>query len=94
MTAPDRIYRGVTVGGRVVYQDSPPSDDQLVWPWEAYTRSTPLVEALAVPEVIAGRSLSEWAEFARRDDCLDRMVPSDLRQLVAALRAIGEGRNG
>lgn len=53
MTAPDRIYRGVTVGGRVVYQDSPPSEDQLVWPWEAYTRPTQLAEALAVPEVKA-----------------------------------------
>ena len=52
--------------------------------------AVPEVKALAVPEVIAGRSLSEWAEFARRDDCLDRMVPSDLRQLVAALRAIGK----
>lgn len=34
---------------------------------------------------IAGKSLEEWVEFARRDDCLDRMVPSDLRQLVGAI---------
>ncbi len=26
---------------------------------------------------IAGRTLREWEEFARRDDCLDLMVPSD-----------------
>lgn len=35
---------------------------------------------------IAGRTLAEWQEFARRDDCLDRMVPSDLRAILAALR--------
>ena len=35
--------------------------------------------------VVAGRSLDEWREFARRDDCLYRMVPSDLRQLIAAI---------
>lgn len=35
--------------------------------------------------VIAGKSLDEWREFSRRDDCLDRMVPSDLRQLIGAI---------
>lgn len=35
---------------------------------------------------ISGKTLSEWAEYARRDDCLDRMVPSDLRMLVASHR--------
>lgn len=34
---------------------------------------------------IAGRTLREWEEFARRDDCLDCMVPSDLRVLIAAI---------
>lgn len=34
---------------------------------------------------IAGRSLNEWRVFARQDDCLERMVPSDLRELIAAL---------
>jgi hypothetical protein len=34
---------------------------------------------------IAGRTLKEWREFARRDDCLDQMVPSDLRLLVGEL---------
>ena len=31
------------------------------------------------PNNIAG-----WREFARRDDCLDLMTPSDLRQLIAS----------
>jgi hypothetical protein len=31
---------------------------------------------------IGDKTLSEWQEFARRDDCLDRMVPSDLRLIV------------
>ena len=35
--------------------------------------------------VIAGRSLDDWREFAKRDDCLDRMVPSDLRQILGAI---------
>ena len=35
-----------------------------------------------------GKQFSEWPlqtkiEFARRDDCLDRLVPSDLRLLLA-----------
>lgn len=34
---------------------------------------------------IAGRTLKEWEEFARRDDCLNQMVPSDLRCLIAAI---------
>jgi len=36
-------------------------------------------------DMIAGKTVAEWRDFARRDDCLDRMVPSDLRQLIAAL---------
>jgi hypothetical protein len=40
----------------------------------------------AVQVTIAGRTLEEWAEFARTDTCLDRMVPSDLRMLVASHR--------
>lgn len=36
-------------------------------------------------ETVAGRTLIEWREFARRDDCLDRMVPSDLRQLIGVI---------
>lgn len=34
---------------------------------------------------IAGRTLVEWVEFSRRDDCLDRMVPSDLRVLIGEI---------
>lgn len=38
--------------------------------------------------LIAGKSYAEWQEHARRDDALERMVPSDLRLLVqAAFRA-------
>lgn len=34
---------------------------------------------------IAGRTLETWKELARQDDCLDHMVPSDLRELLAAI---------
>jgi hypothetical protein len=34
---------------------------------------------------IAGKTVVEWVEFARRDDCLDHMVPSDLRLLVGEI---------
>jgi len=36
-------------------------------------------------KIIAGRTLAEWREFARRDDCFSSMVPSDLRELIAAI---------
>lgn len=46
---------------------------------------------------IAGKTLGEWRVFARRDDCLERMVPSDLRQIIGALAStdplMGEDRN-
>jgi hypothetical protein len=35
--------------------------------------------------VIAGRSLDEWKKLARQDNCLDVMVPSDLRQILEAI---------
>lgn len=38
---------------------------------------------------IAGRTLQEWEAFARRDDCLDRMVPIELRCLIACLYKLG-----
>lgn len=34
------------------------------------------------------RTLDEWKEFARRDDCLDQMVPSDLRCILSAIEAV------
>lgn len=43
--------------------------------------------ASASEPFIAGRTLDEWQAFARRDDCLERMVPSDLRQLVGVIVA-------
>lgn len=27
-------------------------------------------------------AIEQWREFARTDNCLDQMVPSDLRQLL------------
>lgn len=33
-------------------------------------------------DLIAGRTLEEWQELARRDDVFDIIVPSDLRCLV------------
>lgn len=39
---------------------------------------------------VAGRSLVWWRSFARRDDCLECMVPSDLRQLVAEISEEGK----
>lgn len=35
--------------------------------------------------IIAEKTLEEWTDFARQDDCLEKMVPSDLRQLVSAI---------
>lgn len=34
---------------------------------------------------VAGRTVAEWREFAKRDDCLDQMVPSDLRAILGAI---------
>ncbi len=34
---------------------------------------------------ISGKTLREWKEYARRDDCLDKMVPSELRQLLSKI---------
>lgn len=34
------------------------------------------------------RTLDEWKEFARRDDCLDQMIPSDLRCILSAIEAV------
>jgi hypothetical protein len=40
---------------------------------------------MILSDKIAGRTLLEWQEFAKCDDCLDQMVPSDLRQLIGAI---------
>lgn len=39
---------------------------------------------------IAGRTLEEWRAYARSDDCLDYMVPSDLRQILAHTKRLEE----
>ena len=82
----------------------PPNDAIAAWNTRA-ALATPqpaeawgMVEALpAVPvTLVAGRSAEEWQNFARQDDCLGNMVPSDLRQIVgawlSALRANGAER--
>lgn len=33
---------------------------------------------------VAGRTHAEWVEFAKRDDAMDNMIPSDLRKILAA----------
>jgi SMC interacting uncharacterized protein involved in chromosome segregation len=43
---------------------------------------------------IAGKTLEEWTEFARKDYCLDRMVPSDLRQLVGEIDRLNKWADG
>ena len=30
-------------------------------------------------------TLDEWRDFAKRDDCIDQMVPSDLRVILSNL---------
>ena len=37
---------------------------------------------LRTPEGVV-KTVDEWKRFARRDDCLDRMVPSDLRMILS-----------
>lgn len=39
---------------------------------------------LRTPDGIV-KTLDQWNVFARRDDCLDRMVPSDLRVILSNL---------
>ncbi len=39
---------------------------------------------LHLPEGIV-KTLDQWREFARRDDCLDRMMPNDLRVILSNL---------
>ena len=40
----------------------------------------------------AGKTIDEWREFARRDDCLDQMVPSDLRQIIGTVEGEFDAR--
>ncbi|WP_162651593.1 hypothetical protein [Lentilitoribacter sp. Alg239-R112] len=45
----------------------------------------PRLPVLRTPEGIV-KSLEQWVEFTRRDDCLRRMVPSDLRVILSNLK--------
>lgn len=40
---------------------------------------------LRTPDSGIVKTLGQWREFARRDDCLNRMVPSDLRLILSNL---------
>ena len=44
----------------------------------------PRLPVLRTPDGII-KTLDQWREFAHRDDCLKRMVPSDLRLILRAL---------
>lgn len=46
--------------------------------------SAPRLPSLRTPEGLV-ETLDEWKDFARRDDCLGRMVPSDLRVILSNL---------
>jgi len=50
----------------------------------------PVVAGVKRIRIIAGKTLDQWREFACRDDCLDRMVPSELRLLLAAIPDAGK----
>lgn len=56
--APDKTYRGITASGKSVFQDIPPSDDQLVWSWFEYVRAD-----LVDPVAIRKAALQEAAEL-------------------------------
>ena len=34
------------------------------------------------PELVAGRTLEQWWEHSKKDNCFDSMVPSDLRAIL------------
>lgn len=40
---------------------------------------------MTAPDRIAGMTLAEWREFARLDNCLEILTPSELRLLIAAI---------
>jgi len=56
--------------------------EDFVAPGSFVTHYRPAHKDVGPEEKVAGRTLSEWAELARRDDCFDQMVPSDLRVLL------------
>lgn len=46
------------------------------------SQEAPRLPTLRTPDGIV-KTIDQWKEFARRDDCLDRMVPSDLRLILS-----------
>lgn len=84
--APERIWANIEDEGDGPFiemlSDEPWSDET---PGVEYVRAD--LATINKPDevVISGKTLAEWFEFAQRDDCLDHMVPSDLRQLISAI---------
>lgn len=50
--------------------------------------------ATVVATRIAGRTHAEWVEFAKRDDAMDNMIPSDLRKILAAFGPVEKSAVG
>lgn len=48
----------------------------------ATKRRGPRLPVLRTPDGEV-KTIEQWQEFARRDDCLNRMVPSDLRAILS-----------
>jgi hypothetical protein len=48
---------------------------------------------VAEQQIIAGKTVTQWQEHARRDDCFSSMVPSDLRLILAALAKANQDRD-
>lgn len=58
------------------------NDEDLIAPhsWVSHWRATS--KAIGPSDKIAGKTLSQWADLARQDDCLEHMTPSDLRAIL------------
>jgi len=56
--------------------------EDFVAPTSFVTHYRPVVKDVGPNDKIAGRTLNDWAELSRRDDCFNQMVPSDLRVLL------------
>lgn len=56
----------------------------------ADTIETLKLPVLRTPDGIV-KTVEQWKAFARRDDCLARMVPSDLRLILSNFPYVPEG---
>lgn len=48
--------------------------------WVSHIR--PAVKSIGPHDKIAGKTLAEWTDLSRRDDCFNQMVPGDLRAIL------------